>query len=112
MEYEIVYVVMKDQEVVYASTNSDDAENYSFNKNLEAGQEVLDDWENDDPTDKDILGASFKGGFDGGYHDVVEINISNKTEGEVIQLENGEEIDVTEVLKKLKEEECSINNEL
>lgn len=102
MEYGIVYVVMNEGEVVYASTSKEFADGYADNQGYNARQEVLDKWGNDDPTEEDIAEADFQAGFDGDYYEVVKVNISSKTEDDIIELPDGREIEVADILEKLR----------
>ena len=105
MKYGIVYVVMNEGEVEYASTNKEYAEAFADNKGYDAAQEVLEEWDNDDPTDEDIAEAGFQAGFDGDYYEVVKVNIANKTEDDMVELPDGTEIEVVEILEKLSTNE-------
>ena len=105
MNYDIVYIVVNEGEVEYVSVDEELAEAYADNQMYDARQEVLDEWGNDDPTDKDIAEADFQVGFDGGCYKVVEVNICDKTEDDIIELLDGSEIEVRAILKKLDEDE-------
>lgn len=63
MKYDIVYVVMCEGEVEYASTDEETAEAYADNQMYNAREEVLDEWDNYDPTEEDIAEADFKQGL-------------------------------------------------
>lgn len=102
MKYGIVYVVMCDGEVEYASTNEELAEGYADNQGYNARQEVLDEWDNDDPTEEDIAEADFQAGFNGDYYEVVKVDISSKTEDDTIELPDGNEVEVSDILEKLR----------
>lgn len=105
MKYDIVYVVMCEGEVEYASTDEESAKGYADNQGYNARQEVLDKWGIDDPTEKDIAEANFQTGFDGGYYEVVKVDISNKTENDMVELPNGDEVEVSDILEKLRTSE-------
>ena len=77
---EKIYIVLNEGDVVYASYNKEDAEGYALTKNICGAEETLNDWGNDDPTEDDWDEASFQSGFDGGYHEVVEIESDSQTE--------------------------------
>ena len=102
MKYGIVYVVMGDGEVEDASTNEEVAEGYADNQGYNARQEVLDEWDNDDPTEEDIAEADFQAGFNGDYYEVVKVDISSKTEDDTIELPDGNEVEVSDILEKLR----------
>lgn len=48
MKYDIVYVVICEGEVEYASTDEETAEDYADEQMYIAREEVLDEWDNDD----------------------------------------------------------------
>jgi|GEM_PF-5345584 len=102
MKYNILYVVMNEGEVEYASMDKEMAEAYADDRMYKARERVLDEWGNDDPTEKDIAEADFQAGFDGDYYEVVKVDISNLTEDDMIELPDGSEIEVSEILEKLK----------
>lgn len=102
MKYDILYVVMSEGEVEYASTDKETAEAYAYDQMYNARERVLDEWGNDDPTEKDIAEADFQAGFDGDYYEVVKVDISNRTEDDMIELPDGSEIEVSEILEKLR----------
>lgn len=101
MKYDIVYVVMCEGEVKYASTYEESANEYADNQSYDARQEVLDEWGNDDPTEKDIAEADFQAGFNGDYYEVVKVDISNK-EDDMIELPDGNEVEVSDILRKIE----------
>ena len=102
MKYNILYIVMNEGEVEYASTDKERAEAYVDYQMYKARERVLDEWGNDDPTEKDIAEADFQAGFDGDYYKVVKVDISNLAEDDMIELPDGSEIEVSEILEKLK----------
>lgn len=101
MKYSKAYLVINEGEVVYASTNKEDAQAYADDQGYEARQDVLKEWENDDPTDEDIAEADFQAGFDGDYYEVEQVDISNKTEDDMVELSDGNEINVSDILEML-----------
>ena len=102
MKDNIVYVVMCEGEVEYASIDKETAETYADNQMYKAREEVLDEWGNDDPTEEDIAEADFQAGFDGDYREVIEVDISNRTENDMVELSDGNEIEVSDILEKIK----------
>lgn len=102
MKYNNVYVVVNEGEMEYASTERENAEEYASEKNYRARQAVLDDWGNDDPTEENIAEADFQAGFDGDFHQVEKVNLEGKTEDDVVELSDGTELDVSDILEKLK----------
>lgn len=102
MKFSIVYIVMNEGEVVYASENKELAEAYAFNKGCKARERVLDDWENDDPSDEDIWEAGFQAGYDGDYYEVERVDISNLADDGTVEILDGTEIDVSDILEKLR----------
>lgn len=101
MKYGIVYIVMHEGEVEYASTDRQSAKEYADNQMENGTVEVLNRWGNDDPTGKDIYEAAFQSGYEGDYYEVTKVDISNKTEDDTVELPNGIEIEVSEILKNL-----------
>lgn len=102
MKNGIVYIVMNEGEVVYASNEREVAETYANNKMYEARGEILDEWENDDATDEDIAEAEYQSAFYGECYEVEEVNISNLVEDDVVETLNGTEIEVSDILEKLE----------
>lgn len=100
--YNVVYVAMCNGVIKYASTEKDNANDYAYNQNVNARQEVLDEWENDDPTEEDIAEAAFQAGFDGEFYEVVKVDISNKTDDDTIELPDGTEVEVAEIKEALR----------
>lgn len=102
MKYDIVYLDMCEGEIEYASMDEERAEAHAYNQMYNAREAVLDEWDIDDPTEKDILEADFQAGFDGDCHEIIEVDISNLTENDMIELPDGNEIEVSEILEMLK----------
>lgn len=100
MKYGIVYIVMNEGKVEYASTDRQSAKEYADNQMENGTVEVLNRWGNDDPTGKDIDEAAFQSGYEG-YYEVTKVDISNKTEDDTVELPNSIEIEVSEILKNL-----------
>ncbi len=96
------YVVMNEGEMVYASYERDEAEEFARNKNEAGTDEALLDMGIDDPTDKDMAEASFVSGFYGEYHEVFEVDTDEANEHGEIELLNCDIITVSELEKILK----------
>lgn len=105
MEYGKVYVVMCDGEVEYATTDSESAEGYKDTQNYNSREDVLEEWDIDDPDEKDIAEADYQAGYEGDYFEVVEVNLSGKEEDDIIELPDGTEIIVSEILEKFEKED-------
>lgn len=103
--YSKVYVVISDGEVVYASEEREMAVGFAHTKTCEAGQRVLDEYGNDDPSDRDMAEAVFQAGFDGDYYEVVKVDISGLDSDDVVELDSGEELDVSDILEAMSEED-------
>ena len=101
MKYEVVYVVMNEGEVVYASKSKRQAEAYTENQAYKARQRVLQEWGNDDPTEEDMMEADFQAGFDGDYYEVERVDLSNLNSDDMVELSDGTEIEVSEILEQL-----------
>ena len=102
MKYSIVYAVMCDGEVAYASTNREDAREYVEDKGYKARKEILERNDVDDPEVGDIAYADFIAGYEE-YYEIEIIDITNKAEDDIIELSDGGEIEVSEILDKLKQ---------
>lgn len=96
---------MNEGEVVYASEDKEFAKAYADNQGYNARKKVLDEWGNDDPTEKDIAEADFQAGFDGDYYEVEKVDISNLTEDDMVEISDGSEINVSDILQKLEPSE-------
>lgn len=68
-----IYVVMNEGEVAYASTDKESANAYADTQGFEARARVLEEWGNDDPSEDDT-----------------------------VELPDGTEIEVSEILEKLE----------
>lgn len=104
MKYGIVYVVICDGEIVYASTDKSSAIAFANDESYAARQATLDEWDNDDPTPEDIAEADYQAAYDGDYYEVARLDISNKKEGDMVK-HSGDEYDVSDILEKLEENE-------
>ena len=105
MTHDFVYIVMHDGTVEYASRDECKAQAFADDHFDRARKEVLEDWEIDDPTEKDLDEAAYQAGYDGDVYTVHKIDIANKTNEDTIELSDGDEVDVAEVLEKLKKED-------
>lgn len=94
----MVYVVLREGEVVFASEDWEDAEGYAESKGFEARAEVLDEWGIDDPSEKDVFEADWQAGFDGDCYEVEAVDLSNLTEDDKVIVSDGTEIDVSDIL--------------
>ena len=101
MAWGITYIVVNEGEVVYASDEEESAIAYADNANEEACLESLGEMGIDDPSEKDLAEAAFQAGYDGGCYEVERVDLTDKTEDDVISISDGSEIDVTEILEKL-----------
>lgn len=102
MKYNVVYVVLNQGEVMFVSVEKEEAEGFASEQNFRARQAVLDEWGNDDPTEKDIAEADVQAGFDGDYYEVKKVNIGGKTEDDIVELMDGTEIAVSDILANLE----------
>lgn len=98
---EKIYIVLNEGDIVYASYDREDAEGYALTKNICGAEETLSGWGNDDPTDDDWDEASFQNGFDGGYHEVVEVDSNSQNEDGEFELDDGTTISAMEVYSLL-----------
>lgn len=102
MRYGIIYVVTNEGDVVYASTDKESATAYADTEAIEARERVLKEWGNDDPSESEIAEADFQAGWDGDCYEVEKIDISNHTEDDTVELRDGTEIEMSEILEKLE----------
>lgn len=103
MKYGIVYIVLKEGEVIFADVDEERANTYAFNCNNESVNEILEnEWEIEDSSEKDIQEAAFQAGYDGEYYEVKGVDITNLTDDDTTETFDGEEIDVSDVLRCLK----------
>ncbi len=109
MKYKIVYLIIKESDVVYASEDKESANGYAEEKNYKARIRVLKEWSIDDPTNKDIAEADYQVGYDGDFHEVKKVDISNLTEDDTIEIDDGTEIHVSDILENL--DECNIEDD-
>ena len=112
MENEHLYIVINQGEVVFVSKDENEANNYADEHNFNAQENVLGEWGNDDPTDKDIAQAAFQAGSDGEIYFVEEINSSDLEPDGSIECSDGSEIDVTDILDLLEKANESDNDML
>lgn len=97
----MVYVVLREGEVVFASEDREDAEGYAESKGFEARAEVLDEWGIDDPSEKDVFEADWQAGFDGDCYEVKAVDLSDLPEDDKITVSDGTEINVSDILSLL-----------
>lgn len=105
---DIVYLVMNYGEPIYASKDKNEAENIAYNRNINAREEVLEDWGMDDPDTEDLDDAEIQAGFDGDYYEVVSVNIFAHQDDDQLQLDDGTEVDyntILELLDKIDEDD-------
>lgn len=96
---------MNEGEVVFASHDKNTADYYAEEKSSMGIDETLDEWGNDDPTDGDILDAMFEAARSGDYYEVQRINLAGKTDEDFVQLYDGSEVMVAEILDVLCDSE-------
>ena len=102
MKFSKVYVVTKIDEVVFASEDIDEARGFAESKQYQERESVLNEWDNDDPDERDLGYAEWQAGADGEYYEVEEVDLSNKTEDDTVELENGNEVEVADILEMLR----------
>lgn len=99
---DIVYVVINYGEPIYASREQSDAENFADGKNFNAREDVLNEWDIDDPDFTDLDDAEIQAGIDGDFYEVFFFDISKYNKGDQIELDDGTEIDYDDVIDLLK----------
>lgn len=105
MKHGILYIVLNEGEVEYASPNKSAAQLYANNSFLSARDAILEEWGIDDPVDKDLDEASFQAGFDGGCYEVEKVDLTNLNYDDTVEISDGSEIDVSDILEKLQEDD-------
>lgn len=101
----IVYAVINEGKVVYASRCEEVAQRYASEQENHAVTSILYEWDIDDPSTEDIERACYQAGYDGEVYEVCEIDISGKTEDDTIEIitDNGDcEIEVLEIFEALR----------
>lgn len=107
MKYTIVYIVMCEGEVKYASESSEDAKSYGKALlNLE-GNSVLREWGDDDPNLEDCGRARYQAGYEDDYEGAIKVDMSNEDEDGMIRLPDGGTVDGEEIREKLRENDIS-----
>lgn len=106
MKYKILYAVINEGDVVYASENEESAKAQVDNQYIKARENILNEWGNDDPTCEDIEEADFQADYNGEHYSVEMFDVSNLTEDDTVVGNKGTEIDVLDLLRKV--EKCLI----
>lgn len=102
MKYKNVYIVINEGEIAFASTDRDEAKGYAETQEYINRDEVLERWGNEDPTEENLAEAVFQAGYDNGCYDVEKVDITGLSEDDTITTQDGTEIDVSDILEKLK----------
>lgn len=98
----IVYVVINEGEIVFASYDEEKANQFANEKKEDAINEVLNEWEIDDLTHEDMAEVNFQSGYDNGVWEISSIDISDIREDEEIEID-GDIFEFNDLLEKLKE---------
>ena len=101
----VVYIVVNDGEVLFASKDEDNAEGYAEEKTTEIQEEIAEELDIDE--DEDFSKVVYKAGAEYGTFDVVEIDLNKCKENEIITIFTknlGDEyIEYSEIIAKLRE---------
>ena len=100
----MIYIVLNEGELVYASYDEDEANGYAYSHTQEGVNATLEEWGNDDHTDKDLEEAAFHNGFDGGFYSVIEVDVDDADEYGNITLDDGTEVCVEDILDIIEQE--------
>lgn len=92
---------MNEGEVVYASKYEENANSYAENQMYKGRESALKDLGIDDPNEDDISEADYQAGFDGEYYEVQMVDTSTQSEDHTVEIEDGTQIAVSDILKKL-----------
>ena len=107
---EEVYIVVNEGEVVFVSFEKEEADNYAYNKGLEARDEVLEEMGCDEDLDeKDLFEAEFQAGYDGGVFEVHYVDMSQHKEDDVIFV-GGDEIEYNDIVMLLEKDDDEYEN--
>lgn len=97
--YKNVFVVLDEYVPVFASPYRATAQAFIDNEMLKSRNSYLKEWGNDDPSEKDLMEAN-------GQADTFEMrrcNLSGVDYDDTIELDNGMEIDASDIFDLLKE---------
>jgi len=101
----VVYIVINEGEILYASKDEDNADNYAEEKQNEIEEEIAKDMNIDE--DEDFSKVVYEAGAEYGTFKVVEIDLNRYNEDETIRIfieNHGEEfIEYSEIIDKLRE---------
>ena len=99
--YKIVFIVLDEDEPVFASPYRAAAQAFIDNQMLKSRNAYLEEWGNDDPSEKDLMEAN-------GQADTFEMrrcNLSGVDYDDTIELDNGMKIDASDIFDLLEESE-------
>lgn len=98
----LLYIVVNYGEILFASHEKEEAEAFAENESFKAMTRALKELDIDDPSEKDYDDAFFKAGQDEGSYEIFPINLKDADENGIIELEDGTEVEINEILKILK----------
>lgn len=99
--YKIVFIVLDEDEPVFASPYRAAAQAFIDNEMLKSRNKYLEEWGNDDPSEKDLIEADWVSGT----FEVFKCDLSGLDYDDVVELDNGMELDVSEILDMLEQSE-------
>jgi len=90
----IVYAVLNEGEIVFASKDEELANSYADKSWQEDIQETADEYDFDLDNPKQLDAAQYQAGFDGGVYDVVKVDTDKFDDNDemTVQLSVGEEV--------------------
>ena len=97
-----IYTFRYTGDITVKANTEEDAREYAEDKGYKARKEILERNDVDDPEVGDIAYADFIAGYEE-YYEIEKIDITNKAEDDIIELSDGGEIEVSEILDKLKQ---------
>lgn len=103
MEYGVVYVVLTDGELVYAAVDEESANDYVDTRGYEARQAVLNEWGNDDPSEKDLREAEWQAGVDGFDYLVEKVDLSGFSRDDTVEID-GSEFNISDIISLLEDD--------
>ena len=97
-----IYLVFKEDSLVFASTDKDEAETYEYDNDLNAINAVLGNAKIEDPEIGDLMDASYQAGRDGDFCETYCIDLSDYSNDDTIFLGNGLEAEHDDIIAMLK----------
>ena len=106
MKKKIVYLALDEDEIKFASESKSEVNNYIENQAYEARARAMEELGiDDDETEEQLQRAELYASMEGYFLDKTKVNITGLDEDDEVELDNGTEIRVGDILDKLDEDE-------